>query len=501
MALNDSRTSNFANKLMRPCHRMRGPQLPRTLLEQVLGGDSKDERFKQAGGGRKTQRKAQRLQKKASRVNSSSAHSRRSRDEEKRQEYGTLPATAAPPIQPSRPAKSILKTARPAKPEKDTPPPPTMSSAVKNRLAEHDDEIAALEKKLGLKGKKSTAMQEDGLDWLADASDSEKGADGRGKRKRPEDTAWLQDKRRKATGSVKKPGLGEQEPFSSSGSEDEDDDGSSNGPFSDDEAGTDEDIANPFSDDEVRSEDFDGFDSDNTPPEPPKKKRRENPYVAPPTSQAVSTTKYIPPSLREPPASDEQSLRILRRQLQGQLNRLSESNMLSILQTLEDLYTKNPRQHVTSTLVNLLVGLISNASVLNDTFLILHAGFAEAVYKVIGTDFGAQLLEKIVAEIDRHETGAKGKEVLNLLAFTANLYNFQLVGCRLLFDYIRILLGSLSENNAELLLRVIRTSGQQLRGDDPTALKDIVLLLQRYVHGRYQNLRSLPDPRTTLEHG
>jgi nucleolar MIF4G domain-containing protein 1 len=47
-----------------------------------------------------------------------------------------------------------------------------------------------------------------------------------------------------------------------------------------------------------------------------------------------------------------------------------------------------------------------------------------------------------------------------------------------MFDYIRLFLGTLSELNAELLLKIIRTSGPQLRKDDPSSLKDIVNMLR-----------------------
>jgi nucleolar MIF4G domain-containing protein 1 len=60
----------------------------------------------------------------------------------------------------------------------------------------------------------------------------------------------------------------------------------------------------------------------------------------------------------------------------------------------------------------------------------------------------------------------------------SEMYNFQVVGSNLIFDYIRQFLGKLSELNAELLLKIIRTSGPQLRQDDPSSLKDIVAMLR-----------------------
>lgn len=402
----------------------------------------------------------------------------------------TKPVAKAKPTKDAKPAKSILKKAPAADSESegesegsfgdddgseseadedDRPAKPVVSRAVKAKLEDDDDEIAALEKKLGMKGKKKNKVGDDELDWLVNGSDEETSAGGAGKRKRPEDDAWLQEKRRKA-GLKSKLVKEVVESESEDGDDDADDD--------------DDAMDNPFSDDEMASDDFDEFDSgDDDDEQAPPKKERENPYVAPVPKNAAPVGKYIPPSLRKPAASDEEALKQLRRQLQGLLNRLSEANLLSILQSVEEVYQKSARQHVTSTMIDLLVSLVSDPSILNDTFLILHAGFATALFKVVGTDFGAQMLEQIIIGIDRSrvEDAGEGKATLNLIGFLSYLYTFQLTGSAIMFDYIRIFLEGLSESNTELLLRMIRTSGTQLRSEDPSALKDIVLLLQRSV--------------------
>ena len=398
------------------------------------------------------------------------------------------PAAKAKPTKDAKPAKSILKKASAVDSdsegdsegdfeddgdseseadEDEGPAKPIVSRAVKSKLEDDDDEIAALEKKLGMKGKKKNKVGDDELDWLVNGSDEETSAGGASKRKRPEDDAWLQEKRRKA-GLKSKPAKEVVESESEDGDNDRDDD--------------DDAMDNPFSDDEVGSDDFDSGDDDDE-PAPPPKKERENPYVAPVPKNAAPIGKYIPPSLRKAAAFDEEVLKQLRRQLQGLLNRLSEANLLSILQSVEEVYQKSARQHVTSTMIDLLVSLVSDPSILNDTFLILHAGFATALFKVVGTDFGAQMLEQIIIGIDRSrvEDAGEGKATLNLIGFLSYLYTFQLTGSAIMFDYIRIFLEGLSESNTELLLRMIRTSGTQLRSEDPSALKDIVLLLQRSV--------------------
>ncbi|KAL4960663.1 uncharacterized protein BDV14DRAFT_182179 [Aspergillus stella-maris] len=99
----------------------------------------------------------------------------------------------------------------------------------------------------------------------------------------------------------------------------------------------------------------------------------------------------------------------------------------------------------------------------------------------MGMDFGAEIVQKIVETFDAggDERGKfEGKEMINLISLLSQLYNFHVVGSTLVFDYIRLFLQDINEDNTELLLKVIRNSGPQLRQDDPSSLKDIVLLIQ-----------------------
>ncbi|KAH8724478.1 hypothetical protein GQ44DRAFT_617977 [Phaeosphaeriaceae sp. PMI808] len=473
-----------------------GPKLPKELRDQF--GDPAN-RGQKSGGrngqlNRKDKRKAERTEKKSQKGNRalpvrpspvSSRYERKPvRDERESEEEeidwdnvtdeGTPPP---PPVKESpKPRKSILK--KTSLPKEASPPPPaaTVSRVVKDRLAQEDAEIRALEKKLGVKSKKKSKGADDGLaDIFGDLGDfgsSEDELEGKPvKRKRDEDDAWLASKRRKALGTALEESSEDDADLEELGSDDLDD--------------GQEEIGLSGEDDESALEDYDSDEEgSNGGVEPVQPRKRENPYVAPISSDFAQPTKYIPPALRAPPSSDAEALSRLKRQIQGLLNRLSEANILSILRDIEQVYQNNPRGYVNTTLADLLMGMLSDPSALLDTFLILHAGFIAAVYKVIGPDFGAQIVERIVAEFDQHYQRNKegtGKQTTNLVSLLADLYTFQVIGSNLIFDYIRFFLDELSDINTELLLRIVRAAGPQLRQDDPSALKDIVVLLQKSV--------------------
>ncbi|KAL3468489.1 hypothetical protein BJX64DRAFT_7100 [Aspergillus heterothallicus] len=334
-----------------------------------------------------------------------------------------------------------------------------ISKSIQDKLEEDDAEIAALEKKLGLKkGKVPQNFADDGLsDLLGDLD--EESADESRKRKREADE-WLLNKRRKAQGL---------EPV-----EDSDE--------SDTELGSDEELHEFDDDEDVEDLEDDEDEDEESEKELSVPKKKENPYVAPvPAALDSQPAKYIPPSLRAASDSESESLIRLRRQAQGQLNKLSEANLVSILAEFEKLYREYPRQNVTSTLLSLLFGLVCERSALSDTFIILHAGFIAAIYKVVGTDFGAEIVQKIVETFDAggDERGKfEGKQMINLISLLSQLYNFHVIGSALVFDYIRLFLQDINEENTELLLKIIRNSGPQLRQDDPSSLKDIVILIQ-----------------------
>jgi nucleolar MIF4G domain-containing protein 1 len=437
--------------------------LPRGLREELGIKDRYGEKERNRGrpASRKAQRKEERQQKRhhgrGRGMNNKQQKAFDSDDEdESEEEVQDDEDSESEDERSAKPSKS--QKAKTADEEHSRSKEPKISKAVRDKLDQDEKEIEALEKRLGIKGRKKLpkAFEEEGLaDILGDLAEDSELEDSK-KRKR-EGTDWLQSKRRKAQG------LDLDEDDSEGDSEGEGSDGSSASDSEDlDLLEDDEDIE---SDEGLESEDgesdeFDGFEETGELSDTPKeKKTRENPYIAPVT-KPTSTSKYIPPSMRAAAEGTSEDDVRLRRQAQGLLNKLSEANLISILSDVEKLYRENPRQSVTSTLTSLLMTLVADRASLQDTFVILHAGFIAGLYKLLGMDFGAIIIQNLVEMFDKSadERGPfTGKEHLNLMSLLSQLYNFHVIGSNLVFDYIRIFLQDITETNTELLLKIIRS--------------------------------------------
>ncbi|KAL4072651.1 hypothetical protein V8B97DRAFT_1885612 [Scleroderma yunnanense] len=228
---------------------------------------------------------------------------------------------------------------------------------------------------------------------------------------------------------------------------------------------------------------------------------------ASPSKQELTSPpkRYIPPGLRKQTDSNpgsHEDLTKLTRQLKGLLNRMSEQNMTTVLDGIEEVYRKHRRHDVTSTLSTLIIEGVSSHAMLLDSFVVLHAAFISSMHRLIGVEFAAFVVQSIVTSYEHHLAHAdgvpshgadpsedRGKECSNLVVLLSELYNFQVIACILMYDLIRELLSKdFTEIRVELLLKILRSCGQQLRYDDPSALKDIVTLAQSK-QGDNQNSR------------
>ncbi|KAI5950979.1 SGD1 [Candida jiufengensis] len=232
----------------------------------------------------------------------------------------------------------------------------------------------------------------------------------------------------------------------------------------------------------------DSFDEE-TEEEFEEERERENPYVAPGNEQSTNDSetpqeqKYIPPALRRKMAleagnQDSEEVLSLRKSIKGPLNKLSESNIGTIVNDLQSLFFLHPRQVLFEEITKIVLDSVIQQGRLLDTFVHLHACVIVALYRLQGVEFGAFFVQTLVEKFESyHAKDNKSKEASNLISLLSSLYLFHLLSSKLLYDLIKELIKNLNEENADLLLRLIRSSGNQMRADDPSSLKDIILML------------------------
>jgi nucleolar MIF4G domain-containing protein 1 len=94
----------------------------------------------------------------------------------------------------------------------------------------------------------------------------------------------------------------------------------------------------------------------------------------------------------------------------------------------------------------------------------------------------ATIRSKDVAELvvdDPTQDDGMSKETCNLLLVLCYLYNLGVAHCSLMYEIIRNFIDHFTETDIELLLLTLSHCGHALRADDPSALKEIVLLVQK----------------------
>ena len=257
----------------------------------------------------------------------------------------------------------------------------------------------------------------------------------------------------------------------------------------------------------------------------------------------IQPKKYIPPHLRknlngstsgsntdssrnlmtradEPDVNSEargEMLRELQRLLNSALNRLSETSIISIVQTISQMYSD--KSYPTADINAVLWDHIQNACIINQatimsnlipiyvsTFVGIH------IHKGGTIQLVEYLLENVVTKFWNelqavhnssaaqasiaNEDGQKGdngndsndgvptmssgsKQLSNLVLVICYMYNFGVVHCTLLYDIIRHLIEYCREIDVELLLLVLNHCGRTLRSDDSNALKEIMVMVQQ----------------------
>ena len=217
-------------------------------------------------------------------------------------------------------------------------------------------------------------------------------------------------------------------------------------------------------------------------------------------SEDKKPSKYVPPHLRKKQQAEgddeeeKERMRVISRSLNNSLNRLSEDTLISIAQQVAKLYSSNPTQMVHKLIWKNAKDVCIATPMLMTGLIPVYTACITGVHIQTGdtVQIGEFILEKVVVELldrlkesreeksnDENDKEIENKQICNLMLVLSYLYNYGIVHCSFIYDVIRHLIENFSEADVECLLILLSHCGRSLRSDDPTALKEIVLLVQK----------------------
>lgn len=206
----------------------------------------------------------------------------------------------------------------------------------------------------------------------------------------------------------------------------------------------------------------------------------EMPSLVSTSASAPKSGAYIPPALRARMAGqsngeDAMKAQMLR-ELRGHVNRLSESNLESIFELIENMFSKYPRKSMSDELVRILVDdcISSVGGAVVFTFAPTYAALTMMLHLTIGAEVGGAVVQGCARELQNRIDQNDIAVSRNLLLMFINFYNFNIVHCSMVYDIIRLLIERMNEQNVDLLLLLIQKCGMSLRKDDALAIKDII---------------------------
>lgn len=227
-------------------------------------------------------------------------------------------------------------------------------------------------------------------------------------------------------------------------------------------------------------------------------------------------SKYVPPHLRKKQSDggddegEKEQRRAILRSLNNSLNRLSEDTLISISKQISQLYSSYPTPIVHELIWKNAKDVCIATPMLMVGLIPVYTACIAGVHILTGdtVQVGESILESVVADlwdrlgsyrketsddIDSSQKEIESKHICNLILFIGYLFNYNIIHCSFIYDIIRNLIENFSEVDIECLLILLSHCGRALRSDDPLALKEIVLLVQKK---KMQNTKLSSSSRT-----
>lgn len=203
-------------------------------------------------------------------------------------------------------------------------------------------------------------------------------------------------------------------------------------------------------------------------------------------------SKYIPPHLRKSLKSIDseidpkrkEKLQNLKRQVNGFINRLAETNLHRISIDIENLYSANARNDMNTVLSEVIQNSLISNVISRERAVLEQALLIAVLHANIGSEIGAFFLQILIERYDKlfktiDDLEVENKELDNVIFVICHLYTYKLFKHNIIYEILEQLCERLSEKRIECVLLVLKSIGFILRKDDPIALKEFILKAQK----------------------
>lgn len=180
----------------------------------------------------------------------------------------------------------------------------------------------------------------------------------------------------------------------------------------------------------------------------------------------------------------------LLRQVQSLVNKLGSSNLVPICNEFEVIFRENRRKEVIELLTETIISsIVKPGGNLLDSFALNFAALSFIINHMVGIEFGAHLIEKLIETIDSLYIQSKESSIdvnkfpddpniyerslVNCMNFCSFIYDLQMISSNLICDLIRQSAQRLDEIDVEIILKLFKTCGQQIKKDDADFMKVI----------------------------
>ncbi|EGC28514.1 hypothetical protein DICPUDRAFT_160053 [Dictyostelium purpureum] len=235
---------------------------------------------------------------------------------------------------------------------------------------------------------------------------------------------------------------------------------------------------------------------------------------------SAPSNKYVPPHLRNQPQQQQQKQDqnatskpnylnievdpILKKKINGLMNKLAINNFYTIFNEISELFDNNPRNSMKQILTQLILTNCSESTQVVHSIIHIYTALISGLHSSIGTDIGGHIIEAIFSEYNRiySDCNSSTSLISNYVLLFIHLYNFQVLGSKIIFDMAKNFIDSFKDIDVQLILLLLQNAGYQLRGEDPVTLKDIILIVQKkqqeYKQKRQEEILKDPNAESKL---